>query len=62
MQVKLLQARAGVDFSQSRGDVIDVSEAEGERMIAAGQAERVGAPAAKAERAVSKAKPEVRGE
>jgi F0F1-type ATP synthase membrane subunit b/b' len=39
MKVRLLVARAGADFSQNRGDVIEVSAAEGERMIEAGQAE-----------------------
>lgn len=38
MKVKLLVSRAGVDFSQAVGEVIDVDEAEGVRMIAAEQA------------------------
>lgn len=42
MQVKLLVSRAGANFSQSPGEIIDVGEAEGGRMIAAGQAEPVG--------------------
>lgn len=59
MKIKLLVSRSGVDGAQNRGDEIDVPEAEAERMIAAMQAERVDAP--KADRAVSKAKPETRG-
>lgn len=39
MEIKLLVSRSGVDFSQNAGDVITVEEAEGLRMIAAGQAE-----------------------
>lgn len=38
MKVKLLQSRAGVDFSQNAGDIVEVSASEAERMIAAGQA------------------------
>jgi hypothetical protein len=38
MKIELLVSRAGPDISQSRGDVIDVSDAEGARMLAAGQA------------------------
>jgi hypothetical protein len=41
MEVKLLISRVGVGFSQIRGDVISVEDAEAERMIAAGQAEIV---------------------
>ena len=41
MKVKLLVSRAGVDFSQSVGQVIEVSAAEGKRMIAAKQAEDI---------------------
>lgn len=41
MKLKLLVARAGVDFSQHRGDIIDVPSGEGQRMIDAGQAELV---------------------
>lgn len=50
MKVKLLISRAGVDFSQNRGDTIEVDEAEGVRMIAAGQCEAI----SKTERATSK--------
>lgn len=43
MKVKLLISRAGVSFSQSAGEVVEVDEAEGLRMIAAGQADAVAA-------------------
>lgn len=59
MKVKLLTSRAGAGFSQNRGDVIDVPNAEAIRMIEAGQAEPERAdpverevPKAKAEKAV----------
>lgn len=38
MKVKLITSRAGIGFSQSAGDVVDVPDAEAQRMIAAGQA------------------------
>lgn len=38
MQVKLKTGRVGDRFTQSVGDVITVGDAEGERMIQAGQA------------------------
>jgi hypothetical protein len=38
MKVKLLTSRAGVGESQNAGDEIEVSAAEGGRMIEAGQA------------------------
>lgn len=38
MKVKLLVSRSSVDFVQNAGDVIEVSDKEGERMIAAHQA------------------------
>ena len=41
MKIRLLVSRAGADFAQNRGDEIDVSAKEGQRMIAAGQAELV---------------------
>ena len=41
MKVKLLVGRSGLDFVQSRGELVDVSDAEGARLIAAGQAEPV---------------------
>jgi len=39
MQVKLLVSRAAASGSQNRGDIVEVSDAEGVRMIKAGQAE-----------------------
>lgn len=48
MKVKLLVSRAGVGFSQSVGDEVDVSDAEGKRMIEAGQAVPVRETQAKA--------------
>lgn len=41
MKVELLVARAGLDFSQSAGDVVEVSDDEAKRMIEAGQAKPV---------------------
>jgi hypothetical protein len=41
MQVKLLEARATANGSENRGDIVTVSDAEGVRMIEAGQAEPV---------------------
>jgi len=41
MQVKLLVARAGASGAQNRGEIIDVSNDEGVRMIQAEQAEAV---------------------
>lgn len=41
MKIKLLTSRAGVGFAQSRGEEVDVSDAEAIRMIEAGQAEPV---------------------
>lgn len=38
MEVKLLVSRVGAGFSQSAGEIIQVSDAEGLRMIEAGQA------------------------
>lgn len=38
MKVKLLISRAGRDFVQKAGDEIDVSDAEGARLIEAGKA------------------------
>ncbi|MFT6775872.1 MAG: hypothetical protein ACJA1L_003595 [Paracoccaceae bacterium] len=67
MRIKLLVSRAGLDFSQNPGEVVDVGDAEAIRMIAAGQAvmadaapvprrrgkrETAAKPAAKAEAAV----------
>lgn len=56
MQVKLLVSRAGANFSQSRGEIVEVSDAEALRMVDAGQAELIRAVAP--ERAVSRSKPE----
>ena len=54
MKVKLLVSRAGVDFVQSAGEVVDVSADEAKRMIEAGQA----GPVKTVERAVKKTKTE----
>lgn len=43
MKVKLLVGRAGADFSNSPGEVIDVDAAEGQRLCESGQAEAVAA-------------------
>lgn len=56
MKIRLLTSRAGVGFAQSRGEEVDVSDAEAIRMIEAGQAEPVRAPVV--ERAVAPAKRE----
>lgn len=50
MKIKLLISRAGIKFSQSAGDIVDVSEDEADRLIRAGKAE----PAAAKETATSK--------
>ena len=39
MLIKLLVSRAGVNFSQTAGDIVEVENAEAVRMIDAGQAE-----------------------
>lgn len=57
MQVRLLTARAAATGSQNVGDVVDVSDAEAKRMIDDGQAAPLDR-APRAERAVSRAKPE----
>ena len=41
VSVRLLCSRAGVGFSQNRGQIIEVSASEAESIIAAGQAEAV---------------------
>jgi hypothetical protein len=46
MQVRLLTSMAGVGFSHSAGEVIDVDNAYAARMIASGIAETVDQPAA----------------
>ncbi|MFN8993185.1 MAG: hypothetical protein ACK5X3_05905 [Pseudomonadota bacterium] len=38
MKIRLLVSRAGIDFSQNRGDVIEVSDREAIAMIEQGQA------------------------
>ena len=38
MKIKLLVSRAGSDFSQNIGDIIEVGNDEASRMIEAGQA------------------------
>ena len=43
MKIKLLQSRSGPTGSNIAGDEIEVDDATAERMIAKGQAERVGA-------------------
>ena len=61
MKVKLLTSRAGVDFSQNAGDVIDVSEAEGKRMIEAGQAAPI-ANVVSPEKAIRRGRPAKKAE
>lgn len=56
MKIKLLVSRAGPKLAQNAGEIVDVSSDEGERMVAAGQAEIV--RAAKPEKAVKRNKPE----
>ena len=41
MKVRLLVSRAGKSISQKVGDIVEVSDAEGKRMIEREQAERV---------------------
>lgn len=62
MKVKLLVGRAGADFSQAPGDVIDVPDDEGKRLCDSGQAESVAARGTKGtkERAVKPSKKETR--
>jgi hypothetical protein len=38
MKIRLLVSRAGIDFAQNRGDVIEVSDREAIAMIEQGQA------------------------
>lgn len=58
MKVKLLEPRAAADGAQNRGDEIDVSAAEGKRMIDAGQAVPVRGAAKTAEKTVAADKAE----
>lgn len=46
MIVRLLVSRAGVDFAQTAGDLIEVDPAEARRLIAAGHAESLDRPVA----------------
>jgi hypothetical protein len=41
MKIKMTSQRAGVDFTLKPGDVIDVSDEEGKRLIELGKAEPV---------------------
>lgn len=41
MRVRLTTGRAGARFSQAEGEVVDLPPAEAERLVAAGQAERL---------------------
>lgn len=41
MQVLLTTDRAGISWFQAAGEVVDVPPAEAERLVAAGQAERI---------------------
>jgi hypothetical protein len=61
VSVKLLVGRAGVTekgvpFSQSVGRIVDVSAAEAERMVAAGQAEMVQAKRGRPRKATESSK------
>jgi hypothetical protein len=56
MLIKLLVSRAGVSFSQSAGEIVEVDNAEALRMISAGQAE-----AAKKETVVETATKKIKG-
>lgn len=42
MQIKLTTGRVGTGFSQGPGEIVDVPEDEGRRMVAAGIAEAIG--------------------
>lgn len=57
MKVKLLVPRASAEGAQNRGDVVEVTNAEAERMVAAEQAELVRAAKAP-EKAVKRTKAE----
>jgi len=56
MLIKLLVSRAGVNFSQTAGDIVEVENAEALRMISVGQAE-----AAKKETVVETATKKIKG-
>ena len=57
MKVKLLVPRASADGAQNRGDVVEVTNAEAERMVAAEQAELIRSQKAP-EKAVKRSKSE----
>lgn len=62
MKVRLLTSRAGVNFADNVGDVIDVDAGEAQRMIESGQAEPVAETRTKrAEKRPSTRKAEKRG-
>ena len=42
MKVKLLVSREAVNYSQAVGDIVEVDDAEGARMITAGQCVEIG--------------------
>jgi hypothetical protein len=41
MKIKMTSSRAGIDFTLSPGDVVEVSDEEGKRLIELGKAEPV---------------------
>lgn len=57
-KVRMLTSMAGVDFVHNNGDIIDVTDAEAARFVAAGIAESLGGSDAKVERAIKKVSPE----
>lgn len=57
-KVRMLTSMAGVDFVHNNGDIIDVTDAEAARFVAAGIAESLGGSDAKVERAIKKVAPE----
>lgn len=48
MKVKLLVGRAGADFSQNAGEIVEMSPDEAQRYVESEQAELVDAPKKKA--------------
>lgn len=61
MKVKLLVSRAGADFSNGPGEVVDVDASEGKALVESGQAEAVGEkPSKRAHTRKSKASKEAR--
>ena len=61
MQVKLLCPRVGTRFSQVAGEIIEVSDREGESIIAAGQAVPVPAKKRDVEKATRSARENAAG-